>query len=126
MPKSPVPTNPSTQAAAKHPSKRASTTTAKLAPEVASRPVKHQKVSKKDGKPKKNKMVRDSFNMPESDYSLIAMIKKRCIAQGFAVKKSEVLRAAIIGYASQTDEYIKVSMEALEIIKTGRPPKDKR
>jgi hypothetical protein len=126
MPNRPVPAKTSSKAVAQGRSKPASKTTAKLTPEVKAKPHKHQKTSKNDVKPKKSKMVRDSFNMPESDYILIALIKKRCVARGLAVKKSEVLRAAIIGFASQSDEYIKASMEALEVIKTGRPPKGRR
>ena len=125
MPKKSAPAKPSAPAAAKRPSKRASTKT-KWTPAVVAKPSKHRRASKTEARSKKNKMVRDSFNMPESEYSLIAAVKRRCIAQGLAVKKSEVLRAAIFGFASQSDEHIKASMEALEVIKTGRPSKGQR
>jgi hypothetical protein len=77
----------------------------------------------KTAKPKKAKLVRDSFTMPESEYNLIAEVKKRCLACGKLVKKSEVLRAAIIAFAAQPDARIDAALQALEIIKTGRPPK---
>jgi hypothetical protein len=77
----------------------------------------------KTAKPKKAKLVRDSFTMPESEYNLIAEVKKRCLARGESVKKSEVLRAAIIAFAAQPDASIGNALQALEIIKTGRPPK---
>ena len=125
MPKSALPAKPVPRATAKRSSKRKSTTKT-LATTIAAEQAKRQKDSKKGAKPKRNRMVRDSFNMPESEYSLIAAVKKRCIAQGLAVKKSEVLRAAIFGFASQSDEYIKAAMQALEVIKTGRPPKEQR
>jgi hypothetical protein len=77
----------------------------------------------KSAKPKKVKMVRDSFTMPEHEYELIAILKRRCVAKGFAVRKSEVLRAAIIGFAALSDSAAIASLQALPIIKTGRPAK---
>lgn len=84
------------------------------------------KVVKKNVKPKKAKLVRDSFSMPELEYGLIATVKKRCIAKGVAVKKSEVLRAAIIVFAAQSDAAIATALAALDVIKTGRPPKGQK
>lgn len=77
----------------------------------------------KNIKPKKAKMIRDSFTMPEAEYSLIAAVKKRCLAQGIAAKKSEVLRAAIIGFVAQSDADVTAAVKSLAVIKTGRPPK---
>jgi hypothetical protein len=78
----------------------------------------------KIAKPKKPKLIRDSFTMPESEYELIASVKKRCIVKGLAAKKSEVIRAAIIDFAARSDAAITAALEALVAIKTGRPPKD--
>jgi hypothetical protein len=80
----------------------------------------------KNAKAKKVKLIRDSFTMPESEYELIAAVKRRCIAKGLAVKKSEVLRAAIVGIAAQSDAAIMAALQALEAIKTGRPPKGQK
>jgi hypothetical protein len=77
----------------------------------------------KQAKPKKAKLVRDSFTMPETEYDLIALVKRRCIAKGLAVKKSEVLRAATIGFAAKGDADIMAAIQSLDVIKTGRPPK---
>lgn len=74
-------------------------------------------------KPKKAKLIRDGFTMPESEYDLLDAVKKRCLTNGLAVKKSEVLRAAIISFAAQSDAAITTAMQALSAIKTGRPPK---
>ena len=52
----------------------------------------------KDEKPrraKKDKVVRDSFTMPKSDYEKIAELKQRCLDAGVSVKKSELLRAGL-------------------------------
>jgi hypothetical protein len=83
------------------------------------------KAPQKIAKPKKGKVITDSFTMPESEYELIAAIKKRCIVKGLAVKKSEVLRAAISGFAALSDNNVLSALKALDIIKTGRPPKEK-
>jgi hypothetical protein len=77
-------------------------------------------------RPKKDKLVRDSFTMPESEYTLIAAVKKRCLAKGVAVKKSEVLRAAVIGFAALSDAELTAALQTLVIIKTGRPPQGKK
>ena len=77
-------------------------------------------------KARKSKVIRDSFTMPENEYALIAEIKKRCTANGLAAKKSEVLRAAVSGFAGQSDAYIKAAIGALPAIPTGRPPKAKK
>jgi hypothetical protein len=77
-------------------------------------------------KPKKDKLVRDSFTMPESEYSLIAAVKRRCLAKGVAVKKSEVLRAAVIGFAALSDAELTSALQTLVVIKTGRPPQGKK
>ena len=104
-------------------------------PIVQAKPIKRQgaapkgtavKAPKEIAKPKKAKVIRDSFTMPESEYELITAIKKRCIAKGLAVKKSEVLRAAVVVFAAQSDNSIKAALGSLAAIKTGRPPKVKK
>lgn len=106
----------------------------KAATKPARKPVAGQEATVKDeaakadknAKPKKAKLVRDSFTMPESEYDLITAVKERCVANGLAVKKSEVLRAAIIGFAAQSDAAVTAALQALDVIKTGRPPKGQK
>ncbi len=64
--------------------------------------------------------------MPESEYGLFSALKKRCLAKGLPVKKSELLRAAIIQFAAQADSIVMSALRAVEVLKTGRPPKDKK
>ncbi|SPJ14178.1 conserved hypothetical protein [Burkholderiales bacterium] len=114
--------------AAAKPTSRASFETAKVPPGAAAlsqKPTKKGNDTKdnKRAKPKKTKLIRDSFTIPESEYDLFAALKKRCLAQGLAVKKSEVLRAAIIGFAAQSDSVVTSALRAVEVLKTGRPPK---
>lgn len=78
------------------------------------------------GKPvkvKKPKLVRDSFTMPESEYILIAALKKRCLAAGVPAKKSEILRAAVANLAKLRDASVVSALRRLDVIKTGRPAK---
>ena len=77
----------------------------------------------KSAKPKKSKLIRDSFTMPGIEYDLIAAVKKRCVAKGVVVKKSEVIRAAIISFAALSDATAITALQALDVIKTGRKPK---
>ena len=101
--------------------------TAKVAEKVAEKPETKAVVKpEKPAKPKQAKLIRDSFTMPESEYDLMAAVKKRCLAAGVAVKKSEVLRAAIIGFAAQSDAAITAALQSLVVIKTGRPPKGQK
>jgi hypothetical protein len=75
-------------------------------------------------KPKKTKVVRDSFTMPEADYRLLAEIKERCLAGGKKVKKSELLRAGVNLLAAMPANRLLAVVAKLDAVKTGRPAKD--
>jgi hypothetical protein len=117
-------------------SKPAATATRKAAPRKAAAPkpaaaVKPASTAKplaakktvKPVKAKKAKLVRDSFTMPETEYAVIASLKKRCLGAGVSAKKSEILRAAIAGLARLSDASVAAAIRRLEVIKTGRPAK---
>ena len=59
--------------------------------------------TKKLKRTKKEKVVRDSFRMPRSDYEKIAALKQKCADNGISVKKSELFRAGILLLASASD-----------------------
>lgn len=80
----------------------------------------------KPAKAKKVKLVRDSFTMPETEYALIALLKKRCLKAGVSAKKSEILRAAVAGLAKLGDASVVAAIRRLEVIKTGRPAKSSK
>ena len=86
-------------------------------------PAKPGKVHKKKTPEKKEKVVRDSFTMPQSDYALIAELKETAIKSGLHVKKSELLRAGLRLLAKSNAAQLKRAVAALEKIKTGRPTK---
>jgi hypothetical protein len=72
---------------------------------------------------KKEKVVRDSFTMPKSDYEKIAALKQKCLDAGVSVKKSELLRAGLLLLDSAPTRRLVEAMSAVETVKTGRPAK---
>lgn len=70
---------------------------------------------------KKEKVVRDSFTMPKSDYAKIAALKQKCLDAGVSVKKSEVLRAGLLLLEGATLDSLLAAISAVETVKTGRP-----
>jgi hypothetical protein len=76
-------------------------------------------------KVKKAKLVRDSFTIPKNEYVVIDSLKKRAVASGQAVKKSELLRAGIKALAAMSEIQFKAALSNVPPIKTGRPKKSK-
>ncbi|TCG06945.1 hypothetical protein BZM27_22775 [Paraburkholderia steynii] len=74
---------------------------------------------------KREKVVRDTFTMPRADYEKIAMLKQRCLDAGVAVKKSELVRAGLLLLTSEPTKRLLAAVNAVEPVKTGRPPKSK-
>lgn len=79
----------------------------------------------KTTKPKKTKLVRDSFTIPKNEYEVIDNLKKRAVTAGQTVKKSELLRAGIKALAAMSDSQLKAALSQVPPIKTGRPKKAK-
>jgi hypothetical protein len=79
--------------------------------------------AKKLKKVQKKKVIRDSFTMPQNEYSKIAEIKAICLKSKMHVKKSEVLRAGLKMLAGLNAAQLKQKLGSLEKIKTGRPHK---
>lgn len=78
----------------------------------------------KQAKPAKQRMVRDSFKMPETEYACFDIVKQRLSALGKHVKKSEILRASLSVLTRLTDAEVLASVEALTPLKQGRPAKE--
>lgn len=72
---------------------------------------------------KKEKVVRDSFTMPKSDYDKIAALKQKCLTEGVSVKKSEILRAGLLLLEAASEKRLLAAVAAVEQVKTGRPAK---
>ena len=74
-------------------------------------------------KPRKAKLVRDSFTIPKSEYLVLEELKQRGARLSSPVKKSELLRAGIKALAAMTDAALLDALRAVPAIKTGRPGK---
>jgi len=98
------------KAAAKSPAKAP----VKAAPKVAT-PVTE--------KPRKPKLVRDSFTIPKTEYAAIDALKQRAAQAGHSAKKSELLRAGLMALGSMTAPAFLAALKAVPAIKTGRPSK---
>ncbi len=77
----------------------------------------------KSAKPRKIKLIRDSYAMPEAEYAQIAQLKQRLLELGETVKKSELLRAGLAQLTTLDDAALQAAMAGVERIKTGRPAK---
>lgn len=76
-------------------------------------------------KPKKIKLVRDSFCMPKDEYAAIDVLKTRAMGLSVSVKKSELLRAGLVALSRMSDAVFHKTLAAVPTIKTGRPSADK-
>ncbi|RZL03203.1 MAG: hypothetical protein EOP36_06075 [Rubrivivax sp.] len=72
----------------------------------------------------KQKLVRDSFTMPRGDFSLINTLKERALTFRRPTKKSELLRAGLHALSALPDAKLKLVLDGLVPLKTGRPKKD--
>ena len=75
----------------------------------------------KSTKPMKQKMVRDSFTLPETDYANLAILKSKCLENGVEVKKSELVRAGLCVLTKMTEAELIQAVNEVERLKTGRP-----
>ena len=81
-------------------------------------------VRPKADKPRKPKLVRDSFTIPKSEFTVLQELKQRAGRAGTAAKKSEILRAGIKALAAMNDAAFAAALGAVPPIKTGRPAKE--
>ncbi len=75
-------------------------------------------------KPRKPKLVRDSFTIPKNEFTVLQDLKQRAGKSGTAAKKSEILRAGIKALAAMNDAAFAAALQAVPAIKTGRPAKE--
>ena len=77
----------------------------------------------KEDKPKKSKLVRDSFTIPKLEYLVLDELKQRAARAGSPAKKSEILRAGIKALAGMSEAAFVASLRSVPAVKTGRPAK---
>ena len=88
---------------------------------MSAKPVAQSPNPLKAEKPKKIKVVRDSFTIPKPEFEKIDALKKRALALGVSVKKSELLRAGLLILSGMSDTAFKAAVANVPVIKTGRP-----
>jgi Rieske Fe-S protein len=81
------------------------------------------KAAKSVEKPKKIKLVRDSFTLPKNELNVLGDLKLRALSMSLGVKKSELLRAGIKALAGMSDAQLTAAIKAVPTLKTGRPKK---
>ena len=69
----------------------------------------------------KNKLVRDSFTIPKSEYIVLENLKLRAANLKRPTKKSEVLRAGVAVLQAMGDKAFLAALNAVPSLKTGRP-----
>lgn len=74
-------------------------------------------------KPKKVKLIRDSFTMPSIDYDLIKALKLKALDSKTVIKKSELLRAGLHALNKLNPNELIDIVSTLAVLKTGRPKK---
>ena len=69
----------------------------------------------------KQKLVRDSFTIPKSEYAVLEGLKARAAKLMRPVKKGELLRAGINALHKMTDKAFLLAVDDVPSLKTGRP-----
>ncbi len=82
-----------------------------------------QPKAEKPARIKKKKLVRDSFTIPKTEYTVLEDLKQRAGKLASSVKKSELIRAGIKALAAMPDSSFLAALKAVPAIKTGRPTK---
>lgn len=110
---------PAVKAAVKPAIKTAFKPVVKTAVKAVSKPITLTKASKD----KKPKLVRDSFTIPKTEYTVLDELKQRTGKLLATAKKSELIRAGIKALAAMSDAALLAALNAVPAIKTGRPKK---
>lgn len=69
----------------------------------------------------KPRLVRDSFTIPKSEYSVLEGLKFRAANLARPAKKSELLRAGIAVLHAMNDKAFLAALNGVPSLKTGRP-----
>ena len=69
----------------------------------------------------KAKLVRDSFAIPKSEYTVLEGLKVRAAKLTRPVKKSELLRAGIAVLSAMSEAAFLAALNGVPSLKTGRP-----
>lgn len=81
--------------------------------------------TEKPAKVKKQKLVRDRFTIPKTEYTVLDELKTRADKLAHPVKKSELLRAGVKALAAMPDGAFLSALNVVPAIKPGRPKRNK-
>ena len=73
-----------------------------------------------DSKAKKEKLVRDSFTIPKSEFAVLDQLQRRAGLMARTVRKSELLRAGIKVLAGLSNDALLSALSQVPSVKTGR------
>jgi len=74
-------------------------------------------------RPIKQKLVRDSFTIPEAEYQILVNTKRLLTKSGVEVKKTELLRVGLFLIGNSSLSALKRQVSNLKKLKSGRPKK---
>lgn len=89
-------------------------------PTVAERVARAEAYFEAPSPPAREKVIRDGFTMPASDYALIAQVQATSLQAAISVTKSEVLRAGLQVLRRLPLAELTQVLRELEKVKTGR------
>ena len=67
------------------------------------------------------RVIRDSFSLPVSDYAVISALRERALKAGIHANKSELVRAGLRLLQDLKEADFVVAVQRIEKVKTGRP-----
>lgn len=80
-----------------------------------------QQINVKQEKPRaNNKVIRDGYSMPEHDYQLLEMLKRKALMLAHDINKSEILRAGLQCLNRLSNEEFSRAIQGVSRIKPGR------
>lgn len=114
---------PAARTAAKHittaPAKPAAKAAAKAPASPAPKASAKKAVAAKADKPKKLKLVRDTFAMPKAEFAALDALKARAAKAGVQTKKSVLIRAGLRVLAAMSDSVLTNALRAVPVNKAA-------
>jgi hypothetical protein len=107
----------------KAPAKKAPAKNAAAKKPVAKKPKVEAVETAPAQKPKKVKLVRDSFTMPGHEYQVLQDIKKAALKAGVELKKSDLLRIGVSMLKNFSVTQLDKARATLTKLRAGRPKK---
>jgi hypothetical protein len=107
----------------KAPAKKAPAKNAAAKKPVAKKPKVEAVEAAPAQKPKKVKLVRDSFTMPGHEYQVLQDIKKAALKAGVELKKSDLLRIGVSMLKNFSVTQLDKARATLTKLRAGRPKK---